>query len=113
FALVQSTLIVLVGWGLFGVDWGDPRGVVLVVVLFAVVATAVGLLVGATVSDPDQAQAVGIPVAIGLGMLGGCMWPLDIVPPLMRTLGHVAPHAWAMDAWVALVLDGEAVSAIG
>jgi ABC-2 type transport system permease protein len=112
FALLQSALIVVVGAVVFDVGWGDPLGAALVGVLFALVATAVGLLVGATVSDPDQAQAVGIPVAIGLGMLGGCMWPLEVVPPVMRTIGHVAPHAWAMDAWIALIFEGEGVGAI-
>jgi ABC-2 type transport system permease protein len=45
-------------------------------------------------------------------MLGGCMWPLEIVPPVMRTVGHAVPHAWAMDAWTALALDGEGVGAV-
>jgi ABC-2 type transport system permease protein len=38
-------------------------------------------------------------------MLGGCMWPLSIVPRAMQIAGHVAPHAWAMDAWQELVYD--------
>jgi ABC-2 type transport system permease protein len=96
----------------FGVSWGDPVGAALLVVLFAAVATGVGLLVGATVDDPDQAQAVGVPIAIALGMLGGCMWPLEIVPPVMRTIGHLTPQAWAMDGWIALVFDGDGVGAI-
>ena len=112
FALLQSALIVLVGTLVFGVRWGDPVAAMLVIVLFATVATAVGLVVGATVSDPDQAQAVGVPVAIALGMLGGCMWPLEIVPPVMRTIGHVAPHAWAMDSWIALIFEGEGLAGI-
>jgi ABC-2 type transport system permease protein len=36
-------------------------------------------------------------------MLGGCMWPLSGVGPLMRTVGHIAPQAWAMDAFVRLI----------
>lgn len=112
FALLQSAVIVGIGAVVFGVSWGDPVGATLLVVAFAVVATGVGLLVGAVVDDPDQAQAAGIPIAIALGMLGGCMWPLEIVPPVMRTIGHVAPHAWAMDGWIALVFDGEGVGGI-
>ncbi len=38
-----------------------------------------------------------------MGMLGGCMWPLEIVGSTMRTIGHVTPHAWAVDAWTALL----------
>ena len=105
FSLLQSALIVAIGALVFGVGWGDPLGVVVVVVLFALVATAVGLLVGATVSDPEQAQAAGVPIAIALAMLGGCMWPLEVVPPVMRTIGHLTPHAWAMDAWIALIFE--------
>lgn len=112
FALVQSALLVTVGALLFGVDWGDPPAAALVVVVFALVATAVGVLVGSLVSEAEQAQAAGLPIAIGMGMLGGCMWPLDIVPDAMRIAGHVAPHAWAMDAWIALVLEGEGLAAI-
>jgi ABC-2 type transport system permease protein len=112
FALVQSALIVTIGAVLFGVHWGDPLAAGLLIVVFAAVATAVGLLVGSTVSDADQAQAIGSPIAIAMGMLGGCMWPLSIVPGAMRTLGHVVPHAWAMDAWIELVYDGGGLSAI-
>jgi ABC-2 type transport system permease protein len=112
FALCQSTLIIVAGSVLFGVRWGDPLAVTLLVVLFAAVATAAGLLVGSAARDPDQAQAVVVPAAIGLAMLGGCMWPLEVVPPVMRAVGHVAPHAWAMDAWATLVFDGGGVSAI-
>jgi ABC-2 type transport system permease protein len=112
FALLQSALIVGIGSVLFGVSWGDPVGATLLVVLFAIVATAVGLLVGSIVDEPDQAQAAGVPIAIALGMLGGCMWPLEIVPPVMRAIGHIAPHAWAMDAWIGLIFDGEGVAGI-
>jgi ABC-2 type transport system permease protein len=112
FALVQSALLVGIGALLFGVSWGDPLAAALLIVVFAAVATAVGLLVGSMASDADQAQSVAIPVAIAMGMLGGCMWPLDIVPAAMRTAGHAVPHAWAMDAWIGLILDGDGVTAI-
>jgi ABC-2 type transport system permease protein len=112
FAVAQSALIVVIGGVVFGVDWGDPVGATLVVLLFALVATAVGLLVGSIVSNVDQAQSVGAPIAIAMGMLGGCMWPLVIVPDAMRVLGHITPHAWAMDAWIKLVFDGDGVGAI-
>ena len=39
-------------------------------------------------------------------MLGGAMWPLEVVPPFMRVIGHLTPHAWAIDAWGAVVNDG-------
>ncbi len=106
FALLQSAVLVGVGTVAFGMDWGDPAGALALVVLFAAMSTAIGLLVGAWVSDAEQAQAVGIPLSVGLGMLGGCMWPLDIVPAPMQVVGHLTPHAWAMDGWSELIFDG-------
>ena len=106
FALAQSALLVGVGALVFGVEWGDPVGAALVVVLFAAISTGVGLLIGAWTTDAEQAQAIGIPLAVGMGMLGGCMWPLDIVPRPMQLVGHLTPHAWAMDSWVELIFEG-------
>ncbi|HJR24645.1 MAG TPA: ABC transporter permease [Acidimicrobiales bacterium] len=112
FALVQSAVLVSVGSVAFGVVWGDPVAAVALTVTFAVLSTAVGLLVGSWVRDAEQAQAIGIPLSVGLGMLGGCMWPLDIVPRPMQIIGHLTPHAWTMDAWVELIFEGGSITAI-
>jgi ABC-2 type transport system permease protein len=102
-ALLQGLIIFLVGWLLFGVDWGDPPAALLLLVIFALVATGVGLLLGSVLRNAEQATSIGPPVGIALGMLGGCMWPLAIVPEPMRLLGHLFPQAWAMDAFIALI----------
>lgn len=102
----QAALILLIGRVGFGVAWGSTPAVAVLVLVYACVGAGAALLVGALVRNPEQAQAVGIPAGIAMGMLGGCMWPLDIVPGALRTLGHVTPHAWAMDGFVSLVHDG-------
>jgi ABC-2 type transport system permease protein len=102
-ALVQGMIIFLVGWLLFGVDWGDPPAALLLTVTFALVATGVGMLGGSVLRNAEQATSIGPPVGIALGMLGGCMWPLAIVPEPMRAFGHLFPQAWAMDAFIALI----------
>jgi len=111
-ALLQSAVIVVVGAVLFDVSWGDPLGVGLLILAFALVATFAGLFVGAIATDQEQAAAIATPIAIALGMLGGCMWPLALVPPIMRTIGHVTPQAWAMDAWLTLIWERDGVAAI-
>ena len=105
-ALVQSVLILGIGSLLFAVDWGDPSAALVLVLAFAVVASGAGMLIGAVADDPNQVQAVGPPVAIVLGMLGGCMWPLGVVGDTMRTVGHLTPHAWAMDGWIEVIFEG-------
>jgi ABC-2 type transport system permease protein len=58
---------------------------------------------GTIARTEEQAGTIGPAVGIALGMLGGCMWPLFIVPPIMQTIGHATPHAWAMDGFIALI----------
>ncbi len=105
FSLVQSALIVVIGTVAFGVTWGNPLAAAALVATFAVLATAVGVLLGSWASDADQAQSIGIPIGVATGMLGGCMWPTEIVPRAMQVAGHISPHAWAMDAWQELIYD--------
>lgn len=112
-ALVQSALIVAVGWGFFGVDWGDPVAALTLVTVWALVGTGAGVLAGTLFATPEQAGSIGPAIGIAFGMLGGCMWPLEIVPPVMKTIGHVVPHGWAVDAWTQLVAEGAGVSGIG
>jgi ABC-2 type transport system permease protein len=112
-SLLQAALIVLVGAVAFGVSWGNPVAAMLLIAVWATVAAAAGMLAGTLFCTPEQASALGPTLGIALGMLGGCMWPLSIVSSTMRTIGHATPHAWAVDAWTALIARGSALPAIG
>lgn len=111
-ALLQGLFILVAGVLVFGVDFGDPVGAGALLVAFVLVGTGAGMLAGAVLRTPEQTQAVGVPVGIALGMLGGCMWPLAIVPEGMQTVGHLFPHAWAMDAWIRLTAFGDGIGGI-
>jgi len=111
-ALVQSLLIVVVGAVAFGVHWGDPLAASVLVVTWALVGTGAGMLAGTLFKTPEQSTSIAPTVGIVLGMLGGCMWPLEIVGSTMRTIGHVAPHAWAVDAWTTLLSRGGSIGDI-
>lgn len=108
----QGLLVVVGAAVLFGASWGNPLAVLAVVALFSLVGTGAALLVGATFSDPEQATSVAPFLGIGLGMLGGCMWPLEIVPPVLQAVGRVTPHAWAVDALVEIVGRGGGIGDI-
>src|SRR5450759_4400618 len=105
-ALIQSVLIVVVGAVMFDVSWGDPAAAVALVVVWALVGTGAGMVSGTLFRTPEQATAIGPAVGIAFGMLGGCMWPLEIVPRSARLAGHAFPHAWAVDAWTNLLSRG-------
>ncbi|HET6874040.1 MAG TPA: ABC transporter permease [Acidimicrobiales bacterium] len=104
--LLQAGLIVLIGAVAFGVSWGNPLAAVVLIGLWAVLSAGAGMLAGTLFHTPEQAGVIGPTVGMALGMLGGCMWPLSIVSGFMRSFGHIAPHAWAVDAWTALIARG-------
>ena len=112
-ALTQSTIIVVMGAVLFGVSWGNWLAAAVLVVVWSLVGSGAGMLSGTLFRTPEQATAIGPALGIALAMLGGCMWPLSIVSSLMRTVGHVAPQAWAVDAWTALLSRGATLATIG
>jgi len=105
-ALAQALLIVVVGAVMFGVSWGDPLAAAALVGMWALVGTGAGMVSGTIFRTPEQASAIGPAVGIAFAMLGGCMWPLEVVPSSVRLAGHATPHAWAVDAWATLLSRG-------
>ena len=112
-AMVQSLILLLAGRLIFGVDWG-PSIIALacVIVSLGLCAAALGLLLGAVLRTPEQASAISWVIPLFLGAIGGTWWPLEIVPPWMRVLGHISPAAWAMDALHGLIAFGKGPGAI-
>jgi ABC-2 type transport system permease protein len=111
-AASQAVALLALGGFVFGVNWGDPVAVFALVGLIVLVSSGAGLLVGTMASSEEQAISTAIPLGVALGMLGGCMWPLSIVGPVMRGIGHLSPHAWAMDAFQRLVLARDGIGRI-
>jgi len=51
-------------------------------------------------------------VGVAAGMLGGCMYPLDVVGVAVRDVGHLVPQAWAMDAFIKLIYDHGSLASV-
>ena len=112
-ALVQALLLLAAGKYLYGVFWGrSAAGLALVVVAFAACAAACGLLFGAVFRTPEQAGAVGWIAPLLMAALGGCWWPLEVVPRWLQLAGHISPAAWSMDALHRLSSFGEGLGAV-
>jgi ABC-2 type transport system permease protein len=111
-AIVQAAVVIGGSALMFGVRWGDPLGVVAVVILFALVSVGTGRLVGTLFSNEQQAVGVTLLLGLGLAALGGSMAPLEIFSPTMKQIAHVTPHAWANDAFAQLVGHGATIAQI-
>jgi ABC-2 type transport system permease protein len=110
FALFQGGLIVVASALFFGVSWFDPLASGAIVVAFALVSAGAAMLLATLVANEHQLSALGPALGMVFGLLGGTMVPIEVFPDVMRTISHVTPHAWAMEAFHHLLLDGGGLS---
>ncbi len=107
-AAVQVLVLLLAGRFLFHVDLGDHLGGILVVMLvYAWVAASLGVLAGSVVRAEDKVVGLCVLASLVMAALGGCWWPLEVVPDFARVLAHCVPSGWAMDALNRLITFGD------
>jgi len=110
---VQIVLLVATGRFLLGISWGDsPVGLALLLMSYAIAVGSLATLLGAVLSTPQQASAVGWIAGLMLAGFGGCWWPSEVMPDWMRTASHVLPTAWAMDGFHAMISFGHGLQAV-
>jgi ABC-2 type transport system permease protein len=102
----QVGLLVALSAALFGLRWGNPAGVVLIILAAAAAATGWGLLVASLAGTPAQVGTIGTTLMLSFGILGGSFVPLDQSSPLLESLGMITPNKWALDGFMALADGG-------
>ncbi|MDZ4167471.1 MAG: ABC transporter permease [Coriobacteriia bacterium] len=96
-ASVQALILVAVGALVFGVPWGrDPVATGLVLGAYILAGTGLAVLVTALVRTRDQLSGLSPLISTGLAMLGGCLWPIEVVPPFMQAIAKLTPAGWAV-----------------
>jgi ABC-2 type transport system permease protein len=111
-AVLQSIGLLFVGIVLFGVHWGNPLAVLLVIGLLGLCVAAVSVIIGARSRSQEQAIALSVIIAILAGMLGGCVYQLDTVSNTVSDVGHAVPQAWAMDAFIRLIYNHSGLAGV-
>ena len=101
--MLQYLIIFAIGV-VVGQSYGrDPLALILIMLSFALCVTALSFALGSFVKDETQAAGLTNLLGISLAALGGAWWSLEVVPELMRTVGHISPVAWAMDGYTSLI----------
>jgi ABC-2 type transport system permease protein len=109
----QAVLLLIAGRLLFGLSLGSsPAGLALLLGAYLLAVAALSIFLGALLSSPDQASAVGWASAMVLAALGGCWWPSEVMPRWLWSAAHVLPTPWAMDGLHALISFGHGVEAV-
>jgi ABC-2 type transport system permease protein len=100
-------LILIVGTTLmFGLQWGQPLAVLVLVLLAVFGAVGWGLLLTAVAKTPGQINAVGSALMLIFGILGAGFINVDNMPNWFRLATRISPNIWGLDGFTTLALGG-------
>ena len=104
--VAQVGILILASFLFFQVKWGDPLGVVVLILVAVFAATGWGMLITAFARTPAQVGSVGSAVMLIFGILGGSFTSLEQMPPFVQALSKITPNAWGLDGFTTLALGG-------
>jgi ABC-2 type transport system permease protein len=106
-AMAQMTLLVGFGILVMKLNWGQNiPGLVVMLLAGALAAAALGTMLGTFVKTAAQAQGLSIMLGMVMALMGGCWYPLELFPQVVRNIVKVLPTTWAMQGLLDLVLRG-------
>lgn len=103
-----AQLLILIGGTslFFQVKWGDPLGVLMLVLAAAFGATGWGMLITALAQTPAQVGSIGSATMLIFGIMGGSFISLYQMPQAIQTFSKITPNSWALDGFLTLGLGG-------
>lgn len=104
--IAQVGILIVATTMLFGVKWGDPLGIAVLILAAVFAATGWGMLITAFARTPGQVASIGSAVMLIFAILGGSFINLDQMPPFFHTISRITPNAWGMDGFITLALGG-------
>ncbi|MFC1949581.1 ABC transporter permease [Chloroflexota bacterium] len=105
--LTQIIIFWVVGILVFKTELGSaPAAVIILSFLMVIVSSAFGVMLATLVSTQRAASSIGVLASLVMAPLGGCWWPLFILPRWMQNLAKITPHGWATTGFNKLMLFG-------
>jgi ABC-2 type transport system permease protein len=89
-----------------GADWGDPVGVVLLIVTSALAVAGIAGVVAAVARTDQAAESFATMVAFVLALVGGNFIPLGDLPDALRRVSLLSPNGWALQGFAELSAGG-------
>jgi len=114
-ALTGLTSILIV-WGVtaavFGANWGDPLGVLMISAGAAAAMCGLGAFITSFARTPQEAFAASLVVGLVLALLGGNLLPPGALPEALQILSLGTPNGWALVGFGRLALLREPASSV-
>lgn len=105
--MLMVGIVILPLMGLPQLQMGNsPIATILIGMFTAMAATCYGLMFG-TITTTNQQAAIGGSVSILImAALGGVWVPVHLMPSLMKTISHLSPLNWGLEAFHDIFLRG-------
>lgn len=97
--LIQATLLIVTGILFFNLNLGNIFLSSLNVLFFSIAMASLSIFIGSVLNKEDLIVGVSVLLSNFFAALGGCWWPIEVVPQTFRTIGKISPAYWAMDAF--------------
>jgi ABC-2 type transport system permease protein len=111
--LIQIAIFWVVGILVFNIDIGlSPAAVIILSILMIIMSSAFGIMLATLVKTERSAGSIAVLTSLVLAPLGGCWWPLFILPKWMQALAKITPHGWANTGFNKLMLFGADFGAV-
>ena len=102
--VAQVSILIIASSIIFGLMWGNPTGVMALIMITAVAATGWGLLLASFAKTSAQISSLGTTLMLVFGILGGTFLPAPD-SGFLQMLSKITPHVWALDGF-AILSDG-------
>lgn len=112
--LLQVGILFMASRYIFGVNLGSNMlGIMIVLVAFVFTVASLGLFLSGIVKTHSQLAAMTPVILTSTSMLGGCMWPLQIVDnKIILALANITPQKWALQGIEAISIYNKGYSEI-
>ena len=105
-AIAQLAILIGSTTLLFRLDWGEPLGVILLILAAAFAASGWGSFIATFSKTPAQVANLGSVIMLFFGLLGGSFFDMSQLPEWVSILGKVTPNAWGLQGFTTLAGGG-------
>jgi len=110
--LIQILIFWTVGILVFRIDLGlSPGAVIVLSILMVLMSSAFAIMLATLVKTQRSAGSIAVLMSLVLAPLGGCWWPLFVMPKWLQFVARLTPHGWATTGFNKLMLFGADFSA--
>lgn len=111
--LLQIALLLAVTRGLLRYDYGVPLWLHAgVLTAFMLVTIGLASALAGIVRNPDNVPMLNTLIIIPTCMLGGCFWPIAIMPDYLQSASNFMPQKWAIEALQKIANGGHLSEAV-